>query len=410
MKPSILFVDDEPNILKSLRRLLRAEPYEVRVTSDPVEAVRLVKDSPPAVLVSDQRMPVMTGVEVLEQVRIHAEDTVRILLTGYADMTAAVEAVNRGGIYSYLTKPWDEQGLKAVLRGAVEHHMLRRENERLKALTLEQNLELKALNTGLEARVAERTQEVQRLNTDLQASFLGGVRLLAQLSETQSRVVGSHSKRVAAHSLELGKALGMSPQQLETLEVAATLHDLGKMWGGPADDRGKHAEYGASLMTMIPNLREASVLVRHHHERFDGGGLPDRLVGEEIPFGSRVISVADVYDVILNGSSRFATTTPEGAALELRVIAKGGALDPEIVETFIELVVGKAVDEGSEIELRAHDLKIGMVLSRDVLSQSGAKLLPEGTPIGSRQLVRLQNHLDGTPLAGVFVYRNRQSG
>ncbi len=414
MKPSILFVDDEPNILRALRRLLRSEPYEIRVTSDPLEAVQQLKDAPPAVVVSDQRMPVMTGVEVLEQGRLHAEDTVRILLTGYADMSAAIEAVNRGGIYAYLTKPWDEQALKTVLRRAIEHFELRRENERLRALTLAQNEELRDLNSTLEDKVELRTREVCHLNGELKESFLGGVRLLAHLSEHQSKVVGSHSKRVAALSTQLAESMGLPGEFLETLEVAATLHDLGKVWDGSSPALGakghpKHAEQGAQLMALIPNLREASTLVRHHHERFDGAGGPDGLRGQEIPLGSRLIAVADSYDQALNAATEFATATPESTALGLRQDAARGSLDPELVEALIELVVGQAMHDGLEIELRSHELKIGMVLSRDVHSSSGAKLLPEGCPIGQRQLGRLQAHLEGMPLAGVYVYRKATS-
>lgn len=410
-KPSILFVDDEPNILRALRRLLRSEPYEIRITSDPLEAAELVKTSPPAVIVSDQRMPVMTGVELLEQSRIHAEHTVRILLTGYTDMKAAVEAVNRGGIYSYLTKPWDEQALKTVLRGAVEHHQLRRENERLRSLTLAQNEELKQLNFGLEAKVAQRTRDVRRLNVDLEESFMGGVRLLARISEQQSRVMGSHSKRVAALSVSLGEKIELSRADLKTLEVAATLHDVGAVWTNPGGSlsaiiRNKeHAEHGASMMGMIPNLKEAAVLVRHHHEHFDGSGTPDGLCGTEIPLGARLIAVADAYDFAMNASGKFESATPEASALGLREAAKKGFLDPELVEVLVGLIVGESVDDGLEIELQCHELKIGMILSRDVLSASGAKLMAEGSPIGPRQLGRLQRHLEGAPLSGVHVYR-----
>ncbi|MHB8765613.1 MAG: response regulator [Deferrisomatales bacterium] len=152
----VLFVDDEENILKALGRLFRREPWDQRYAGSAADALALVDAGwLPHVVVADQRMPGQTGVELLRQVRRRAPGAVRIVLSGYTDVDAILEAVNEGEIYKFLTKPWDDEVLRQVVREAVEGVVLRRENERLQALVAVQNEQLAAVNQSLEAVLRE---------------------------------------------------------------------------------------------------------------------------------------------------------------------------------------------------------------------------------------------------------------
>ncbi|MDD4051793.1 MAG: response regulator [candidate division Zixibacteria bacterium] len=168
----ILIVDDEEGIRKSLRRLLA--PLNVTVLDAPggAEAMGVVKTRPISLIISDQRMPGMTGVELLQQVRDIAPDTVRILLTGYADIDATIGAINNGSIRYYLNKPWDDEFLLSRITESLEVHRAVVENRRLTELTGRQNQQLAEMNRTLEKRVQEQTQQIRHQHQEVLTSFM----------------------------------------------------------------------------------------------------------------------------------------------------------------------------------------------------------------------------------------------
>jgi len=149
-QPSILVVDDEADVVESIRELLRLD-YRVLVATRASEAMSILRDRPIDVVMTDQRMPEMTGVELLHHVRETQPDTVRLLFTGYADVRAVIDAINRGNIYRYITKPWDPEDLQVIVRDAVERHDLIAERQRLLGELQRTNDELLRANAELEA-------------------------------------------------------------------------------------------------------------------------------------------------------------------------------------------------------------------------------------------------------------------
>ena len=158
----MLFVDDEPGILSSLRRLFRPHGYRILVAESGALGLAELEKTPVDLVISDMRMPEMDGATFLKAVRQRWPDTVRILLTGYADVTSTVAAINEGEIYRYVSKPWDDNEIVKTVREALEGYQLKMENRRLTALTQSQNEELKGLNASLEQKVAERTAELRQ--------------------------------------------------------------------------------------------------------------------------------------------------------------------------------------------------------------------------------------------------------
>jgi response regulator RpfG family c-di-GMP phosphodiesterase len=159
---TLLFVDDEPGILSALRRLFRPHGYRILVAESGAAGLAQLEQEPIDLIISDMRMPEMDGAAFLKQVCQRWPSTMRILLTGYADVTSTVAAINEGEIYRYIAKPWDDQEIVNTVRDALDRQRLESENRRLTALTQAQNEELKALNAGLEQKVAERTAELQQ--------------------------------------------------------------------------------------------------------------------------------------------------------------------------------------------------------------------------------------------------------
>jgi len=131
MERTLLLVDDEPGILSSLYRLLRRDGYQILRADSGPEGLEVLKEHPVGVILSDHRMPRMTGVEFLEKVKALHPDTVRMVLSGYADLGAITDAINKGAVYRFLTKPWDDELLRKNVFEAFEHFELRRENARL---------------------------------------------------------------------------------------------------------------------------------------------------------------------------------------------------------------------------------------------------------------------------------------
>ncbi|MEZ6060786.1 MAG: response regulator [Planctomycetaceae bacterium] len=422
--PKILFVDDEPNIVRACKRVLRNTDSEVFITTTAGEALELAKEHEFAVVVSDQRMPGMEGTDLLEQIRRIQPDAVRIILTGYADMSAAVDAINRGAVYRFLMKPWDDEQLRSTISHAVAQFALIEENRRLHVLSEAQNEQLRELNEGLERRVAERTSQVIELSGRLDQTLKGALNVLAQLVEISSSTIGNHSRRVADLSLRIGRELSLCDDELRQLEAAALFHDIGKLHlpgavlRKPRNQLSKeelatlqrHATDGEAIVKAIPFLDDAAAFVRHHHERFDGTGYPDRLSGNTIPLGARIIAVADAFDKQLNEKVTYRDRTVTSVIADVKRRAPEW-YDPTIVAVLARCV-GDSESAGCELErvleVNADDLVPGMVLAQDLLTDSGALLLSRDTELSNESLRRLKSMTALSLKCGVKVYRTIQ--
>jgi len=166
----VLCVDDEVNILNSLKRLLRKEDYRLLTASSGQEGLRILRENRVHVVISDQRMAEMSGIEFLACVKEEFPDAIRIILTGYTEIDAITEAINKGHIYKFFLKPWNDQNLKLEIRQALDQHQLIQDNKRLHEKVLKQNAELKEINEKLEIMVEERTTELEIQNQALELS------------------------------------------------------------------------------------------------------------------------------------------------------------------------------------------------------------------------------------------------
>lgn len=349
---TVLFVDDEVNILKALQRLLRNEPMNVLTASRASEAIALVEREQPQVIVSDQRMPEMSGVDMLSTIRERSPDIVRMMLTGYTEMTIAVEAINRGEIFRLITKPWNDDELKATLRQAFDHHDLKREIKRLNQVTREQNFKLQDMNRNLENKVRERTRQLAEKNLELRTGYVQTVRALAEAIDAKDAYTRGHSERVGVYASRIARQMGLRKEMIERVYISGILHDIGKIGIPDAiitkparlddaeyDEIKKHPEIGARILEPVEFLREIVPCVRHHHEWYDGSdsGYPYRLRGDQIPLPSRVILVADTVEAMTSNR-------PYRNALPLDVVVRelhkyaGSQFDPTVVEAFLALL------------------------------------------------------------------------
>jgi len=349
---TVLFVDDEVNILRAVQRLLRNEPCRVLTAARGAEALELLASEPAQVVVSDQRMPEMNGVELLLAIRDRHPDAVRMMLTGYTEMNVAVEAINHGEIYRLITKPWNDEELKATLRQAFDHYDLKSEIRRLNQVTREQNLRLQDMNRTLEAKVRDRTKQLADKNQELRIGYIQTIRALAEAVDAKDAYTRGHSERVGVYASKLGRELGLPRELIERIYISGLLHDVGKI--GVRDsiitkpDRltpdeyeeiKRHPEIGARILQPVAFLADVVPCVRHHHEWYDGSdrGYPARLVGDQIPLPSRIILVSDTVEAMTSDRPYRKGLALEKVVDELYRFS-GTQFDPNCVDAMLRLL------------------------------------------------------------------------
>ena len=419
MGPTVLTVDDEPSVLSALRRVFRAQGITTLQATSGAEGLELLKSHRVDLVISDMRMPEMDGASFLERVKNHDESIVRVLLTGYADMSSTIAAIDKGAIHRYIAKPWDDQDLVLVVREALARRRLEEQNAELTALTKRQNEQLHEANQTLESRVAARTSELQQINgmldaayEDLDNTFVLAVNVFSSLMEMRGSHTG-HSRRVADLSRETAKRLGLPDRDVRDVYLAALVHDIGTI-GFPdamldkpvsnytADEHQRYRRHtieGETALMALSQLQGVAKIVRQHHERVDGKGFPDGLAGTAITMGARIVAAASDLDELTHGSLGELTLSSEKANGMLTG-GIGTHYDQAVVETLLKVAEDLAAAAQNDVQIDAHDLRPGMVLARAVLSAKGATLLAAGyvfdervvkqvTSFASREGVRL---------------------
>ena len=426
---SILLVDDEENILKAIQRLLMDEEgVEITTAASGEEALRQLPSlSNLGLIVSDQRMPGMTGAQFLEQARSFSPDASRIILTGYADVTAAVDAINKGGAWRYLAKPWNDIELVQVLQEGLQRYRITLENRRLNALVLKQNQELEEWNSGLKQRVLAQTTEIRKKNEELtlansrlKGAFDGIIASFAELINMRDKRYRRHGQNVSSLARHAAQQLHLPAEEVETIRVAGLLHDIGEL--GISDEilqkdpdtmnpdeltaYRRHPVRGQTAIDAVEHLRPAGLLIRHHHEQWNGMGFPDGLKGEAIPLGARIIAYADLIDRIVNNDS---DEPGLGRALASAELEQGQLLDPALLAVFRSTVkytytLAESQETVKELEVKPINLYVGMKLARDIVSGTGMLLLKQGEELDADRIASIGRYYRIDPPAhGVFV-------
>jgi cyclic di-GMP phosphodiesterase len=296
MDYKLLFVDDEMANVRLLERLFRHD-YNCLTASSAEEALELLDQHEVAVVITDQRMPSMTGVELLKRSADLRPHMVRILLTGYTDLEALVEAVNCGLVYMYVSKPWNNDDLKLRVSRAVQHYET---NKRQHLLV--------ANNDRLNARIHE-----------LKAGF---VRAMATMVHMQDEARHTHAARVSKYVALLGETLELTPEQIVDLDAAAFTPDLRILAGNP-------------------EFKNAEDIIRYQDENYDGSGMPLGLIGDQIPLTARVLRVAKEFDLMTSANNGSPAMSHADAFARLQH-GSGHEFDPRVVTTFMDLVLDES--------------------------------------------------------------------
>ena len=315
----ILFIDDDPLLLGTLRRNLGRE-FHIVTCDDALEGLRLASETGPfAVVVSDLKMPGLDGISLLRRVEEPCPDTVRMLLTGYANLETALKAVNEGHVFRILAKPCSMETVRMAVSACLEQYKL------------------------LQAR--QELASLRRLGKALE----GIIFALTALVEARDPYTGGHQRRVAELAEVLGRRLRLDPDRVLGLRLAAMVHDVGKVYvpaeflnkPGPLSEAEfciikSHPKIGADILGPIDFPWPIAQAVGQHHERLDGSGYPQGLAGDAILFEARIIGVADVVEAMT-----FYRPYRRGLGLEaaLAEIEKGAGrlYDRDVVRACLEV-------------------------------------------------------------------------
>ncbi len=331
MQYKILFVDDETANLRLLERLFR-NGYEVFTAPSGAEALELLAVHDVALIISDQRMPTMTGCEFLKQAAEMRPQTVRIMLTGYTDAGALVDAINSGIVYKYINKPWVNEDLQQTVKRSLQHYE-----------TTKGQRQLQLHNERLQSRLKSTTD-----------SF---VEVVMKMSEMRMPGAREHSEQTAQYSAQIGEKLGMERPELERLSLAAFLHEAA-LFGIPKHLLLKetpltheemqvvktHIEPGLKMLDSVPDLSEIVSILRFQYEHFDGTGQPSGYSNDQIPLDARIIAVANAYDTMRRPRADRSAWSHDEAVRSLEFDA-GKRFDPLVVNTLRTLNLTFLVEE-----------------------------------------------------------------
>lgn len=386
---TILCVDDEPHILSSLTRLMRSTGHRILTAESGAAALTMMGNDRIDLLISDMRMPAMSGAELMQVVRTRWPHITRLLLTGHSDVSATIAAINEGQVHRYLTKPWSDAELLLTIKEAFERRFLEEEKARLEALAVQQNAELKHLNTHLESLVDERTRALALAHERLKKSYFNSIKTFSHLIELRGGHLMGHARRVADLSLRTAKALRLEDAALNDVLIGALMHDIGhiglpdqiiakptsRLTPAEAAQYRMHPVFGEQTLMGQDDMQSVATLIRSHHEHHDGTGFPDGLTGDQIPVGARILAIADAYEDLQSGQLQPEHLSP----LEARaVLAKGRGtqFDPLVLDVFLCLFSSaSAHNDEQPLLLRPEELQPGMIMARDFLSPQGVLLL-----------------------------------
>lgn len=320
-----LVVDDEPRLRRVLVRLLEAEGFKCSEAGSGVEALEVLGREPVPLVISDLRMPQMDGVTLLREIVGRWPDTAVIVVTAVAEVESAVACLQLGAL-DYVAKPFHLDEVRARVMQALDKRRLILENR------------------NYQLRLEELVQVQARRIEDLS---LGKIQALVEQLEDKDPYLRGHSLRVSQYSVATTRALGLEEATIKTIALGSHLHDIGKIGvqeqvlhkAGKLTEAEyqhvmQHPTIGARILgPLLQNAPAALAIIRSHHERLDGRGLPDGLKGDAIPREVRVVTVADAFDA-MTSARPYRPSLSVARALEELVSEKGVQFDPEIVEAF----------------------------------------------------------------------------
>jgi response regulator RpfG family c-di-GMP phosphodiesterase len=362
MPAKILFVDDDPNILAAFERQLRKD-FSVHTALGGEEGLRAISaHNPFAVIVSDLRMPGMDGIQFLSRVRQTAADSVRIMLTGNADLSTAIDAVNQGNVFRFLTKPCEQQVLFNALSDGVRQYKL---------ITAEREL--------------------------LEKTLRGSIKVLSEILHLLNPEAFGRASRITRYAREIASAMGVSG--IWQIETAAALSQIGcvilpeaalkklyrgqELTGEESQLFAMHPCIGSDLLSHIPRMKTIAKIIADQEKNFDGSDSPQESNGgEEIPLGARILKVVLDFDTL----QARGVSNSEAAG---KMAKSTGRYDPDVLAALRRILAAELHDE--ERTVKSNELVDGMILAQDIRFLDGRIFVGRGYEVNLTLRERIKN-------------------
>ncbi|OHE72997.1 MAG: histidine kinase [Verrucomicrobia bacterium GWC2_42_7] len=398
--PPLLIVDDDDIILVALRETVGSEGYRIVTCNSPIAALEHAKKEEFAVIISDQRMAEMTGLEFLSEAKKIQPLASRILITGVLTLNTVIDAINNGEIFRFLAKPWIREELLATVKNAAQRYQLLKVNEQLQAGTLKLNEQITSANLQLQQSLSETIEQkvsIDKAHEALHRNFEQSLQLCFNILSTFHPLLGQQTKETIDICKMMCESGHIAPRDQHVLKVSSWLYNIGlvgigrdiihRMQQSPdelsEEERTllhSHPIYGQSMVSFVENLADVGRIIRAHHEHWDGSGYPDGLAGELIPVPALYLSVVTHY---------VESHLPKEEALEYILENSGNLFEPEAVRLFLK--VTKLIQLPKKIkEVLFSELEPGMVIAKELYSSTGLLLMPEGEKIDMSSLNKIK--------------------
>lgn len=412
-KIKILVIDDEVEILNSINRVFRKQ-YDVHVFEFPDKALDAIKEHEFAVIISDMKMPAMDGATFLTEANKLSPNSVRILLTGYSDMESTIRAINEGHIYSFMSKPWNNDELKLLVENAVKYYQTKAQNSELTDQLQATNEKLSLMNLSLEKTVKERTVALRQSNVKLKQSVQRQRAMFHRLLDMISLIVddrvggeNGHSKRVALHCKLIAEMIGLDRPIAMNIYIAGLAHNIGKV--ALADDIIKAARYslsneqknkflrhavsGAEIVAKLPQMQPVAHIIKHQFENIDGTGVPDHLAADDIPLGSRIVRVVSDLDAMIQGELTGEKMTPDDA-FQFMQSETATLYDGNVVKMYKALMakLPKMKDQDVDYCIAVERLESGMTTAKNITNKTGGVLVTKDTELTPDLINKLKDY------------------
>ncbi|MFH1507124.1 MAG: HD domain-containing phosphohydrolase [Candidatus Omnitrophota bacterium] len=347
----ILIIHSDDQLSNQIKeRLIGGGGYFVITENSGKKALETLKKSKFDLIITSFAMPDSKGESLIKDIKSLESISVVILILDER-LSKSYNDIYKLGVYDVISRPISYDRLFFLIRNGIDLHSLHLSSHRLNYILQEQNITLQKQNTILAKRIEESTKNLTKLYEDLRATYLRTIKALAQAIDARDHYTHRHSENVARYAVEIAKVMGLSLEEIDVIRQASELHDLGKIGiedsillkpSSLTDEEfakvKNHPITGAQILEPLTFLSSVVDLVKYHHEHFDGSGYPEGKKGDDIPFGARILHLADAYEAMTSARAyRRIPLSRDDAVNEIKKFT-GFQFDPQVVEAFLRVV------------------------------------------------------------------------